>query len=141
MSSCTTFFLSFGRTLAFMLVLGLTFVFWNQVFLFFVKILVFGFCLVNCKGSAYLAVDHNLLYSRTIMFVLILSLTFGLILGLKSSFSIHISVLFSFSFCSWTWLDVEFEFCYQFYLAYESFFSVSDSQWILTHARGIFLFP
>ena len=35
---------------------------------FFVEILSFGFCLVNSECGAYLAVDHNLVYSYSTMF-------------------------------------------------------------------------
>ena len=53
-------------TLAFLLVLGLTyFCIFKSIVLasFFLEILSFGFCLVNSEGRAYLVVDHRLVYS------------------------------------------------------------------------------
>ena len=79
--------------------LGLIVVFLNQVFHFFVEILPFVFCLVNSECGAYLAVDHSLLYSYPKIYILFFRLILDLIPGLKSSFSIHISVLLCLTFC------------------------------------------
>ena len=53
-----------------MLVLGLIFVFSNQVFHYFLEIQLFGFYLVYSECGAYLTVNQNLVYSYPKMFVL-----------------------------------------------------------------------
>ena len=61
----------------------------------FIEILSFGFCLVSSECDAYLPVDYSLVYGHSKMF-LILSVESNLELGLKPSFSIHISLSFCF---------------------------------------------
>ena len=57
-----------------------------------VEILSFSFCLVNSECGTYLVVDHSLVYSYPKMFLL----NFSVMLTLKPSFAIYISVSFSF---------------------------------------------
>ena len=87
----------------------------------------FGFYLVNLDCSAYLAVDHGLVYSYSKMFLLFFRLIFSLIPVSKPPFLIHISVLFS--FCVLV-LDpaVELEICHQFSPASKSFLPIFDSR-------------
>ena len=48
------------------------------IHIFFVKILSFGFCLVNSECDAYVSVDHSLAYSHPKMFQLFVSLILSL---------------------------------------------------------------
>ena len=64
------------------------FVFSNQLFLFFLEILLFGFHLVSSECDAYLIVDQSLGYGGySKMFLLFFSLILNLIPVLKPSFS------------------------------------------------------
>ena len=107
------------------------FICWLNKFKFSVKILSFGFHLFNSQCGANLAVDHNLVYSYSKMFLLSFILILSLILVLKPSFSIHMSD------SSFLLLDllVELEFCHQLSPACQSCSSISDSQWMLIHTN------
>ena len=95
---------TFIHVFCYILVLGsqgwFFFFFWvfKSSVLVFAEKLSLCFCLANFECDEYLAVHHGLVYSHSITFLLLFSLSFSLIPGLKSSFFINILVLFTFCF-------------------------------------------
>ena len=92
-------------------------------------LLIFIYYLVNSECRAYLAANHSLVYSYPKMSLLISSIILSLILVLKPSFLIHISVSFYFLFLD---LFVEFEFCHILSPVCKSCLFIFNSQLILT---------